>query len=101
MSVFRTSAPAYVNMYSQFVKEAWRCGKLTNSILWWQVNSVCVEVLQEGSVHQVWELVNFNVVLVRFIQQCPKMLTPGEETKGAYYRRDTVKDNSPVSSDVF
>lgn len=53
MSVFRTSAPAYVNMYSQFVKEAWRCGKLTNSILWWQVNSVCVEVLQEGSVHQV------------------------------------------------
>lgn len=27
--------------------------RLTNSILWWQVNSVCVEVLQKGSVHQV------------------------------------------------
>lgn len=53
MSVFRTSAPAYVNMYSQSAKGLWRCGKLTNSILWWQVNSVCVEVLQEGSVHQV------------------------------------------------
>lgn len=26
---------------------------LTNSVLWWQINSVCVEILQKGSVHQV------------------------------------------------
>ena len=51
---------------------------LTNSIHRWQVNVVCVEILQEGSVHQVGELVNFNRVLVYFIQQGTEMLTPGE-----------------------
>lgn len=49
---------------------------LTNSILWWQVDGVCVEVLQKGSVHQVGELVDFYGVLVSFIQQCTKVLTP-------------------------
>lgn len=57
--------------------------RLTNSILWWQVNSVCVEVLQKGSVHQVRELVNFYGVLIGFIQQRTKMLTPGERRRGA------------------
>lgn len=40
---------------------------LTNSILWWQVNGVCVEILKKGSVHQVRELVNLYGVLVGFI----------------------------------
>lgn len=59
----------------------WACWRLrymlTNSILWWQVYSVSVEILQKGSVHQVWELVHFYTVFIRFIQQWTKMLTSG------------------------
>lgn len=60
-------------------KELWSMSILTNSVLWWQVYSVSVEILQEGSVHQVWELMNFYSILVRFIQQCSEMLTPIEK----------------------
>lgn len=49
---------------------------LTNGVLWWQVNSVCVEILQESSVHQVRELIDFDGVLVHFIQERAEMLTP-------------------------
>lgn len=51
---------------------------LTNSVLWWQVNSVCVEILEKGSVHQVRELVDLYGVLIAFIQQRTEMLTSGQ-----------------------
>lgn len=53
---------------------------LTNGVLWWQVNSVRVEILQERSVHQVRELMDLDGVLIHFIQQCAEMLTPGQQT---------------------
>lgn len=49
---------------------------LTNGVLWWQVNSVRVEILQESSVHQVRELMDLDGVLVHFIQQRAEVLTP-------------------------
>ena len=65
----------------------WSSSGLTNSILWWQVDSVCVEVLQKGSVHQVWELMDFHGVLVCFIQQCTEMLTPTAGRKDSRHNR--------------
>lgn len=39
----------------------------TNGILWWQVNSVSVEVLQESPVHHIGELMDFDGFLIIFI----------------------------------
>lgn len=65
--------------------QPWATSDFTNSVLWWQVYSVSVEILQEGSVHQVWELMNFYGVLVCFIQQCTEVLTPGGERKEFFF----------------
>lgn len=39
----------------------------TNGIFGWQVNSVGVEVLQEGSVHHVGELMDFDGFLISLV----------------------------------
>lgn len=61
---------------------------LTNSVLWWQVDSVGVEILQEGSVHQVWKLVHFYAVFIRFIQQRTEMLTSGGTKRKTPHDKD-------------
>lgn len=53
---------------------------LTNGVLWWQVNCVRVEILQEGSVHQVRELMDLDGVLVHFVEQRAEMLTSRRKT---------------------
>lgn len=52
---------------------------LTNGVLWWQVDRVCVEILQECSVHQIRELMDLDGVLVHFVQQRAEMLTPRQQ----------------------
>lgn len=49
-------------------KKASKClTEFTNGILWRQVNCVSVEVLQEGPVHHVGELMDFDGFLIRLI----------------------------------
>lgn len=49
---------------------------LTYSVLWWQVNGVCVQVLQESAIHQKGELLDLDGVPIPLVQQFPEMFTP-------------------------
>lgn len=55
---------------------SWEEEKLTYGIFWWQVDGVCVQVLQKGAIHKVGELVDLDGVLVCLVQQVTEMLTP-------------------------
>lgn len=82
----------------------WACWPLryilTNSILWWQVYSVSVEILQKGSVHQVWELVHFYTVFITFIQQWTEMLTSGGTKSKIRHDKDFFSPQSRVVLNV-
>lgn len=57
-----------------------QCGWGTYSIFRWQVNSVCVEVLEEGTIHWVRKLVYFyhffHVLIPVRLEHGSKVLTP-------------------------
>ena len=68
---------------------------LTDGVFGGQVDGVCVQVLQEGAVHQVGELVNLDGRLIGVVQQGTEMLAPGRGARAGEFRPTTPEGTAP------